>query len=70
MSTFSTILVVILNISDILFGSDYRRENSISQAADDNSILVRWNERVVINHSYADVIEMKQANVRNYAFVR
>ena len=42
----------------------------ISQAADDNSILVRWNERVVIMHSYADVIEMKRANVRNYVFVR
>ena len=31
-----------------LFGSDCKRENWISQAADDNSILVRWNERVVI----------------------
>ena len=56
--------------SDILFGSDYKRENLISQAADDNSILVRCNERVVIMHSYADAIEMKRANVRNYAFVR
>ena len=25
--------------------------------------------RVVIMHSYADVIELKRANVRNYAFV-
>ena len=61
---------MILNNSDILFGSDYKRGNSISQAADDISILVRWNERVGIMHSYADVIEMKRANVRNYAFVR
>ena len=43
---------------------------SVSErAAEDNSILVRWNERVVIIHSYADVIEMKRANVRNCAFV-
>ena len=40
----------------------------MSQAAD-ISILVRWNERVVIMHSYADVIEMKRANVRNYALI-
>ena len=39
-------------------------------AADYNSTLVRWNERVIIMHSYADVIEMKRANVRIYAFVR
>ena len=39
------------------------------KAADNNSILVRWNKRVVIIHSYADVIEMKRANVRNCAFV-
>ena len=56
--------------SDILFGSDCKRENQISQAADDISILVRWNERVVVMHSYADVIEMKRGNVRNCAFVR
>ena len=67
---FCKILVMILKYWDILFGSDYKRENQISQAADDNSILVRWNERVVIMHSYADVIEMKRANVRNYTFVR
>ena len=42
----------------------------ISQAVDNNSFLVRWNERVVIMHSYAEVIEMKRANVRNDAFVR
>ena len=36
---------------------------------DNNSFLVRRNERVVIMHSYADVIGMKRANVRNYAFV-
>ena len=40
------------------------------QAADNTLFLVRWNEREVIVHSYADVIEMKRANVRNYAFVR
>ena len=66
---FSTILGTILNNSDILFGSDFKRENWIPQAADDNSILVRWNERVVIIHSYPDVIEIKRANVRNCAFV-
>ena len=60
---------MILNNSDILFGSDCKRGNEISQAADDISSLVRWNERVVIIHSYADVIEMKRANVRNCAFV-
>ena len=59
---------MILNNSDILFGSDCKCENIISQAADDNSILVRWNERVIM-HSYADVIEMKRANVRNYALI-
>ena len=59
---------MILNNSDILFGSDYKRENKISQAADDNSILVRWIERVVIMHSYADVIEMKRMSV-NFSFV-
>ena len=47
-----------------------KRENWISQAADNNSFLVRWNERVVIMDSYAEFVEMKQANVRNYAFVR
>ena len=60
---------MILNNSDILFGSDCKRENIMFQAADDNSILVRWNERVVIMHSYADVFEMKRVNVRNCAFV-
>ena len=43
--------------------------NVSERAAEDNSILVRWNERVVIIHSYADVIEMKRANVPNCAFV-
>ena len=47
--------------------TDYKRENSIPQAADDNAILVRWNERVVIMHSYADVIEMKRMSVK-YSF--
>ena len=61
---------MLLKSSDILFDSEYKREIKISQAADDNAILVRWNKRVVIMHSYADVIEMKRANVRNYAFVR
>ena len=61
---------MILNISDILIGSDYKRENYLSQAAEDNSTLVRWNERVVFMHSYADGIETKRANVRNYGFVR
>ena len=53
---FSTILVVILKNSDILFGSEYKREIQISKAADNNSILVRWIERVVIMHSYAEFI--------------
>ena len=57
----SKILRMILNNSDILFGSDCKLPAAIH--------LVRWNERVVIMHSYADVIEMKRANVRNYAFV-
>ena len=43
-----------LNISDILFSSDYKRENLNFQAADDNSILVQWNERVVVMHSFAE----------------
>ena len=34
---FSTILVVILKNSDILVGSEYKRETSISKAADNNS---------------------------------
>ena len=42
---------MLLKNLDILFGSDYKRENSNSQAADDNSILVRWYERVVIMRS-------------------
>ena len=29
----------------------------ICQAADDNSTLVRWNERVLIMHWYADFID-------------
>ena len=37
---FSKILRTILNNSDILFGSDYKRENQIFQAADNISILV------------------------------
>ena len=56
--------------TNILFGSEYKREISISQAADNNSFLVRWNERVVIRHSYAEFIEMKRPNVGNYAFIR
>ena len=48
-----------------MFGSECKR----GKAADNNSILVRWNQRTVIMHSYADVIEMKRANVRSYAFV-
>ena len=67
---FSTILVVIPKNSDIFFGSEYNCEIQISQAADNNSFLVRWNERVVIMHSYAEIIEVKRATVRNYAFVR
>ena len=61
---------MILKNPVIFFGSDYKRENQVSQTADDISILVRWNERVVIMHSYADVIEMKRANVGKYTFVR
>ena len=34
--------------SDVLFGSEYKREIYISQAAD-NSFLVRWNEQVINN---------------------
>ena len=42
--------------------SEYKREIWISQ---------RFVSRaMVIMHSYADVIEMKRANIRNYAFVR
>ena len=59
---------MIPNNSDILFGSEYKREIQISQAANNNSIPVRWNERVIIMHSYANVIEMKQMSV-NYLFV-
>ena len=66
----SNIFLLILENSDILFDSVYKCEYQISQAAGDNSTLVRWNERVVIMHSYAVVIEMKRANVRDYAFVR
>ena len=63
---FSTIFVILKN-SDILFGSEYKREIKILQAADNNSFLVRWNERVVIMHSYAEFIEMKRTSV-NYSF--
>ena len=42
----------------------------ISQAADSNSLLVRWNERVMIMQSSLEIIEMKRANSRTYAFVR
>ena len=59
-----------LENSSILLGSEYKRENYISQAAGNNSFLLRWNERVVVMLSYAEFIEMKPANVRNYAFVR
>ena len=55
---------------DNLFGSEYKREIYISQAADIILFLARWNERVVIMHSFAEFIEMKRVNVRNYAFVR
>ena len=57
---FSKIFVVIPNNSDIYFGSEYKRENKISQAADDNSFLVRWNERVVIMHSYAELLRWSE----------
>ena len=56
---FSVKFLSLLKNSDISIGSEYKREISISQAADNNSFLVRWNERVVVLHSYADVIEMK-----------
>ena len=42
----------------------------ISQAADSNSLLVRWNERVMIMQSSLEIIEMKRANSRTYAFGR
>ena len=69
-SFFSRILVVILKISDVLFGSEYKREIYISQAADNNSFLVRWSERVVIMHSCANFSEIKRANARNNALIR
>ena len=50
----------LLKNSDIFFGSDYKRGIQISQAADDNSILVRWSEPVVFMLSYAEF--MKWAN--------
>ena len=53
---FSKIFRTILNNSDNLFGSDCKREIQISQAADNNSFLVRRNKRVVIMHSYAEFI--------------
>ena len=56
--------------SDILFRSEYKRRILISRAADSNSFLVRWNEGVVIMHSYSEFIEMNLANVRDYGFVR
>ena len=34
----------------------------MSQAANDNSILVRWNEWVLIMHSYAEFIEIEGIN--------
>ena len=46
----------LLKNSDILFGSEYKPEIQISQAADNNSFLVRWNERVVIILSYAELL--------------
>ena len=64
---FSTIPRTILYNSDLLFGSDCKRESYISQAADDISLLVRWNERVVTMHSYTDVIEMERMS-GNYSF--
>ena len=66
----STIRVVILKNSDILFGIGYKSEIQICQPADNYSFLVQWNERVVIMHSYVEFIEMKLANVRIYAFLR
>ena len=70
MSTFfGKIFVVLLKNSDIWFRSDYKLANSVFQAADDNSISVRWNLRVVIMHLCYDVIEMKRANVCNFALV-
>ena len=60
----------LLKKSDTLFGSECKREFQISQGDDNNSFLVRWNERVVIMHSYAEFVEVKRANVRNFAFVR
>ena len=59
-----------MKISDILFGSEYKREIQFSQDADGTLFLVRWNEFVVIMHSYAEFIEMKRAINRNYAFAR
>ena len=49
----------------MLFGNEYKREIQIFQAADNNSFLVRWSERVVIMQSYSEFIEMKLANNRN-----
>ena len=40
----------------MLFGSEHKREIQISQAADNNSFLVRWNERVVMMPSYAEFL--------------
>ena len=45
----------------VFFSTVGRAEIFKSQAADDNSFLVRWNERVVIMHSYVEFIEMKRA---------
>ena len=53
---------------DILFGSDYKRENLISQAADVNSILVRWNERMFVIMLSCAELKMKRMSV-NYSFV-
>ena len=47
---------------DFLFGSEYKRDIQISQAADNNPFFVRWNERVVIMLSYAEFTEMKRTS--------
>ena len=39
---------------------EYKREILISQAADDNSFLMLWNERVVILLSYAELLRWSE----------
>ena len=50
----------LLKKSDILFGSEFKHEIWISQAAEDNSILVPWGEPVVIMHSYAKLLRWSE----------